>query len=124
MNSEATRSPTRTGRVKTGGGLAFHSRLEPHVEFIRQLRRQGKTWEEIAERLRSQKDCPITFQGVYQFYRRRLKRCARPHWERDLPPEQSGTAPQSKPRLAATPAARPFRRPSPENINLNDPSTL
>jgi hypothetical protein len=26
--------------------------------------------------------------------------------------------------LAATPAARPFRQPSPDNINLNDPSTL
>ena len=130
MNSETTQSPTQAKRVKTGGGLAFHSRLEPHVEFIRQQRRQRKTWKEIAERLHNEKSCLITLQGVHQFYRRHLKRCAQPHWERDVrSPETRATSrpistTQRKTLLAATPAARPFRQPSPDNINLNDPSSL
>ena len=130
MNSDTTQSPTRAKRVKAGGGLAFHSRLEPHVEFVKQQRRQRKTWKEIAERLHNEKACPITLQGVHQFYRRYLGRCARPHWERDAPsPETHATSrpantTQRKALLAATPATRPFRQPSPDNINLNDPSTL
>ena len=128
MNSEATCSPTHAVRVKTGGGLAFHSRLEPHVVFIRQQRRQRKTWKEIAERLHNEKGCSITLQGVHQFYRRYLRR--RPHWERDAPFSEAHATPlpanttHRKAILAATPAARPFRQPSPDNINLNDPSTL
>ena len=130
MNSETTQSLTQAKRVKTGGGLAFHSRLEPHVEFIRQQRRQRKTWKEIAERLHNKKACPITLQGVHQFYRRYLERCARPHWERARPSPETPTTSrpanttQRKSLLAAIPAARPFRQPSPDNINLNDPSTL
>ena len=130
MNSEATRNPTEGKRVKTGGGPAFHSRLEPHVEFIRQLRRQRKTWKEIAEQLQTEKACSITLQGVHQFYRRYLRLRARPHWERDaavveLPvvPTQS-TDPRRKPLLACTPPTRSFRQPNPKNINLNDPSQL
>jgi hypothetical protein len=130
MNSEATPSPNQEKRARTGGGPAFHSRLDPHVEFIRQERRQRKTWRQIAEQLRSEKSCPITFQGVHGFYRRYLRRCARPHWERDAPSPKTqvsprpGTTAQRKPLLAATPAARPFRQPNPDNINLNDLSTL
>jgi len=130
MNSEVTANSTETRPVKTGGGPAFHSRLEPHVEFIRQQRRQRQTWKQIAEQLRSEKACPITLQGVHQFYRRYLRLRARPHWERDTPAAQSPVTPrpgggqQRKPLLAATPAAPPYRQPDPNNINLNDPSTL
>ena len=130
MHSETTPSPNQEKRVRTGGGPAFHSRLDPHVEFIRELRRQRKTWRQIAEQLRSEKSCPITFQGVHGFYRRYLRRCVRPHWERDASSPKTqvsprpGTTAQRKPLLAATPVARPFRQPNPDNINLNDPSTL
>lgn len=130
MNLEATPNPNQEKRGRTGGGPAFHSRLDPHVEFIRQQRRQRKTWRQIAEQLRSEKSCPITFQGVHGFYRRYLRRCALPHWERDAPspktqgPARPGSTTQRKPLLAATPVARPFRQPNPDNINLNDPSTL
>jgi hypothetical protein len=130
MNSEATPSPNQEKRGRTGGGPAFHSRLDPHVEFIRHQRRQRKTWRQIAEQLRTEKGCPITFQGVHGFYRRYLRRSTRPHWERDAPSPKTqvsprlGTTTQRKPLLAATPVARPFRQPNPNNINLNDPSTL
>ena len=67
--------------MKRGGGRAYRSRLESLVDFIREQRQQRQTWQEIATRLRSEKSCSITFQGLHQFYRRYLKRQARPHWE-------------------------------------------
>lgn len=130
MNSEAMQNSAPGQAVKTGGGPAFHSRLEPHVEFIRQQRRQRKTWKEIAVRLTTEKGCPITLQGVHQFYRRYVRLLARPHWERDAAAVESSVAltpaveSHRKPVLAVTPPARPFRQPNPNTINLNDPSKL
>jgi predicted metal-dependent phosphoesterase TrpH len=119
---------TKNGRqTKHGGGRAYRSRLELFVELIRQQRQQRRTWQEIAAQLR-EKDCAITFQGLHQFYRRYLKRQSRPHWETEAAVAQPATAklqtPAHKPMLAATPNARPFRQPSPENINLNDPTKI
>lgn len=130
MNSEAMRNSAQEKRAKTSGGPAFHSRLEPHVEFIRQQRRQHKTWKEIAERLQTEKACSITLQGVHQFYRRYVRLLARPHWERDAAAVESSVAPTStaeahrKTVLAVAPPARPFRQPNPNTINLSDPSAL
>jgi len=119
---------TKNGRqTKHGGGRAYRSRLESFVEFIRQQRQRRRTWQEIAAQLR-EKDCAITLQGLHQFYRRYLKRQSRPHWETDAAVAQQATAkPQIPARssvLASTPNARPFRQPSPENINLNDPTKI
>ena len=126
---EAMDLETKNGKRATrGGGKAYRSRLEPFADFIRALRQQRKTWQEIAERLRSEKGCAITFQGLHQFYRRYVKRQARPHWEAGqvaLPPAHPHVAAsRPEPILAAVPAARPFRKPSPENINLNDPTKI
>jgi len=122
-------SETKNGRqTKHGGGRAYRSRLESFVEFIRQQRQQRRTWQEIAAQLRSQKGCAITFQGLHQFYRRYLKRQAQPHWESEVVTAQPATvkvqASAHKPILAATPKAYSFRQPSPENINLNDPTKI
>jgi len=68
-------------RMKLGGGQAYRSRLESFVDLIREQRQQRRTWQEIATLLRTEKGCTITFQGLHQFYRRFLKRKARPHWE-------------------------------------------
>jgi hypothetical protein len=64
-----------------GQPRVYHSRLESFVDFIRDQRQQRRTWQEIAVRLRDEKSCPITLQGLYQFYRRHLRRQARHHWE-------------------------------------------
>jgi hypothetical protein len=115
-------------RMKLGGGLAHRSRLESFVEFIREQRQQRQTWQEIATQLRTEKSCAITFQGLHQFYRRYLKRLARPHWEdgavTSLPATVKPRAPAHKPVLAATPSDRPFRQPNPDEIKLNDPTKL
>ena len=39
---------TETAQPKRGG-KPFHSILEPHFDFIRELRQRRKTWQEIAE---------------------------------------------------------------------------
>ena len=111
------------------GGRAYHSVLEPHFDFIHQQRQRRKTWQEIADLLFTEKGIRVTLYAPYHFYRRRLKRAA--HWEHSsldaLPAHPSAAASRperSKPMLAATPVAHPFRRPNPDNINLNDPTKL
>ena len=111
-----------------GGGRAYRSRLESFVDFIRAQRQQRKTWQEIAALLQTEKGCSITFQGLHQFYRRYLKRQTRPHWEADTATAQpvvtKSYAPTHKSVVASTPAPRSFRRPSPEDIKLNDPTKI
>ncbi len=130
MNSEIiTAQPVK--RKRSGGGRAFHSRLEPFVGFIREQRQRRKTWQEIAVALTGEKSCAITAQGVHQFYRRHLRRHAQPHWE-DAPVITKATSasieanstPARKPILAATPQRREFRQPNPTDIKLNDPTKL
>ncbi len=109
-------SETKNGRqTNRGGGQAYRSRLESFAEFIREQRQQRQTWQEIAALLRTEKGCAITFQGLHQFYRRYLKRQARPHWENEAatPAAQSPKANSQsrKPTLAATAQPRPFRQP-------------
>jgi hypothetical protein len=123
----ANRNGSMMKRGKSGGGRAFHSRLEPFVDFIRAQRQKRRTWKEIAEALRAEKNCVITFQGVHQFYRRYVKRQAQPHWERvtassSLPPPP--VAASRKVPQASTPPHRPFRQPTPDTIHLNDPNNV
>lgn len=119
---------SETKKERHGGGRAYRSRLEVFVDFIREQRQQRRTWQEIAALLHSEKGCAITFQGLHQFYRRYLKRQARPHWEDGEvmaePASVKPSASASKPVLAATPTPRSYRQPSPENIKLNDPTKL
>ena len=132
----AMESETKTNAVaaRKGGGRAFHSRVEPFVAIIRAQRQQRKTWREIAEWLAVEEGCRITLQGLHQFYRRYVKRQGRHHWEDEgqtlsVPPtlpHEPASRPESnrKPVLAAIPASRSFRQPSPDSLNLNDPNKL
>ena len=63
------------------GGKPFHSILEPHFAFIHQQRQRRKTWREIANLLFTEKGLHVTYYAPYSFYRRQLKRAAKPHWE-------------------------------------------
>src|SRR5208283_3926212 len=128
MNPKIINDGQPAKHKRCGGGRAFHSRIESFVDFIREQRQQRRTWQEIATLLRTEKGCAITFQGLHQFYRRYLKRQTRPHWEDAAVMAQPATvkppAPARKPVLAATPPARSYRQPSPNNINLNDPTNI
>lgn len=125
MESEA-----KYGRSGKRGGRAYRSRLEPFVDFIRAQRQQRKTWQEIADQLHTEKGCAITFQGLHQFYRCYVKRQARPHWEdgsvvaQPTRPDLPGYAPGAGRHAVIAAVPRPFRRPNPDDMNLNDPTEL
>jgi hypothetical protein len=129
MESE---TKTNTGPGRKGGGRAYHSRVEPFVAFIREQRQKRQTWREIAEWLAVEKDCRITLQGLYQFYRRYVKRQGKHRWEEEcnalpVPPTRpndsaGASKPARKPVLAEIPASRSFRQPNLENLKLNDPT--
>jgi hypothetical protein len=53
----------RQNRSLTG----FELILEPHYDFIRELRQRRKTWQEIADLLLSEKGIRVTFQAPYLF---------------------------------------------------------
>jgi hypothetical protein len=131
MNSDIINDDGPVKRKRSGGGRAFHSRLEPFVDFIREQRQRRRTWQEIAAMLFSENGCAITAQGVHQFYRRHLQRRAQAHWEETsslskatTTPTGIASAPARKPILAATPPPRAVRRPNPEDMKLNDPTKI
>ena len=107
------------------GGKPFHSILEPHYDFIRELRQRRKTWQEIADLLFAEKGIRVTLYAPYYFYRRRLKRAA--HWEDssvDLQPARAIAAtnrPQSRP--APLPMQSDFKRPNLSTINTDQEFT-
>ena len=131
MNQDIISDGGPAKRKQCGGGRAFHSRLEPFVEFIREQRQRRRTWQEIAAVLSNEKGCAITSQGVHQFYRRYIQRRAQAHWEETPSVSKATTTPTGiapsparKPILAATPPLREVRRPNPDDIKLNDPTNI
>ena len=114
---------------RKGGGKPFRSILEPHFEFIRELRQRRKTWRQITELLLTEKDIRVTVFAPYLYYRRKLKRATKPHWENaennsEFQPARSHAAssrPPSRPSPLAKPA--PFNRPNIKNINTDQEFT-
>ena len=115
---------TETAQRKCGG-RAFHSIVEPHFDFIQQLRQRRKTWQEIAELLFTEKGIRVTLYAPYRFYRRRLKRAAKPDWKikenifQFQPANQSAAANQSPASPAPLPAQKPFKRPHRFNLETD-----
>jgi hypothetical protein len=119
---------TETAHQKRGG-KPFHSILEPHYDFIRELRQRRKTWQEIADLLLSEKGIRVTFHAPYLFYRRRLKRATKPHWEdaknnsEFQPARPNATASRPQSRQSPLPKPSPFTRPNIKNINTDQEFT-
>jgi len=114
---------TETAQRKRGG-RAYHSVLEPHFDFIHQQRQRRKTWQEIADLLFSEKGIRVTFYAPYRFYRRRLKRAAKPNWESsagEIQPVNPASQPPSRP--APLPKQNTFNRPNIKNINTDQEFT-
>jgi nicotinamide mononucleotide adenylyltransferase len=114
---------------RRGGGKPFRSIMEPHFEFIRELRQRRKTWRQITELLFTEKGIRVTVYAPYLFYRRKLKRAAKPHWENagndseahPVRPIIAASRQQSRPSPLAKPA--PFNRPNINNINTDQEFT-
>jgi hypothetical protein len=115
---------TETAQRKRGG-RAYHSVLEPHFDFIHQQRQRRKTWQEIADLLFSEKGIRVTFYAPYRFYRRRLKRAAKPNWENSAGEIQPVSPPASQPpsRPAPLPKQNTFNRPNIKNIKTDQEFT-
>jgi hypothetical protein len=116
---------TETAQPKRGG-KAFHSILEPHFDFIHQQRQRRKTWQEIAKSLLTEKGIRVTLYAPYRFYRRKLKRAAKPNWENAgndsrLPrarPDVAASRPQSRP--SPLPPQQNFQRPDQTKLNTDN----
>jgi hypothetical protein len=91
---------------------------------IREQRQRRKTWQEIAELLFAEKGIRVTLYASYHFYRRKLKRAAKPHWENSLVDSQparpiaAASRPQSRP--APLPLSSDFKRPKPSSLNTEE----
>jgi hypothetical protein len=116
---------TETAQPKRGG-KAFHSILEPHFDFIHQQRQRRKTWKEIAKSLLAEKSINVTLYAPYRFYRRKLKRAAKPNWENAgndfrLPPARpdvTASRPQSRP--SPLPPPPDFKRPDQTKLKTDN----
>jgi hypothetical protein len=114
---------TETAQRKRGG-KAFHSILEPHFDFIHQQRQRRKTWQEIASLLFTEKGIRVTLYAPYHFYRRKLKRVAKPHWEdsslaaQAIRSSAAASRPQSRP--VPLPPGPAFKRPNLSAINTEE----
>ena len=114
---------------RKGGGIPFRSILEPHFEFIRELRQRRKTWRQITKLLLTEKDIRVTVYAPYLFYRRKLKRATKPNWEnaennsefQPARPNVVANRPPSHQSPLAKPA--PFKRPNIKNINTDQEFT-
>jgi hypothetical protein len=65
-------------------GKAPRSKLEPHEDVIRQLRRKGHTYEEIAQFFADKLNLKVALSTIHSFVRVRARRHHRPRIE--LPP--------------------------------------
>jgi hypothetical protein len=116
---------TETAQRK-GGGKPFRSILEPHFEFIRDLRQHRKTWRQITELLFTEKGIRVTVYAPYLFYRRKLKRAAKPNWEdagnnSRLPPARPNVvASRSQSRSSPLPPQQNFQRPDQTKLNTDN----
>ena len=106
------------------GGKAFHSILEPHFDFIRELRLRRKKWNQITDLLLTEKGIRVTVYAPYLFFRRKLKRAAKPHWENSTVdsqpthPSAAATRPQS--HSAPLPPPPTFKRPHRFNLETDE----
>jgi len=60
----------------------FSSKLIPHFDTIRALRRKRKTWREVQAELEKQ-DCKAAISSIYEFFKRHSRRPAPLGWEEE-----------------------------------------
>jgi len=116
---------TETAQRK-GGGKPFRSVLEPHFEFIRELRQRRKTWRQITELLLTEKGIRVTVFAPYLFFRRKLRRHAKGNWEaaenhtEAQPARPNVAASRPQPRPGPLPPSPRFQRPDRSKFNADE----
>jgi hypothetical protein len=110
------------------GGKAYHSVLAPHSRFHPRV---APAAQDLAGDRRpasyAEKGIRVTLYAPYHFYRRKLKRAKRPHWESETAPVESQPTrpivPASRPGDSAPaplPAQPAFKRPNRETFNRDE----
>lgn len=69
------------------------SKLEPHLEVIRELRRRGRTYQEIAQFFAEHLNLTVAASTIHYFVRLRARRRQKPQPIELPPPEMASTAP-------------------------------
>ena len=94
----------------------FRSKLEPHLELIRELRQRRLTWDEIAQFLASNLNLTVAPSTVYAFMHARTRRY------RLSVAATSGTSPTSPLARTSQVASRPLTPIAPTKPFHFDPS--
>jgi hypothetical protein len=69
------------------------SKLEPHIEVIRELRRRGQTYQEIAQFFAEHLNLTVSASTIHYFVRLRARRRQKPQPIELPPPEIAPTVP-------------------------------
>jgi len=96
-------------------GKPFQSKLNPHLDEIRTLRRGRKTWQEIADTITARHGIKTNASSVYEFARRRANRPA-PFGFDEEPPA-------GEPANATAPAAVTGETEKPQKLAIQKPRT-
>ncbi len=94
----------------------FRSKLEPHLDLIRELRQRRRTYEEIAHFLRDNLGLAVAPSTIHAFLHARVRRC------RLSASAISGTNPSSPHVRTSQPASRPLTPTAPKEPFHFDPS--
>jgi hypothetical protein len=102
------------------------SKLEPHRELIRELRRKGRTYRDIARILGDRVGLSVTFSTIHSFIKVRAKHRKQVQYE--LPPLIAPeTIPSNTAERIAALKTRPSvktEKPAPFEFQENEPLTL
>jgi hypothetical protein len=101
------------------------SKLEPHRELIRELRRKGRTYREVAQLFHERLGLYVAPSTLHSFVKVRAKHRKQTQFE--LPPTEPSTG--AAPELVGIAALRakslaPTRKPAPFVFRENEPLTL
>lgn len=100
-------------------GIPFQSKLEPHFDFILELRRKRLTWQAIAQELAG-KGVAITPQAIYGFIKRRLRR----RYPLGMAPAASMPVTETQVRPSSPKSPKLTELPPPPSEGAPDPLTL
>jgi hypothetical protein len=96
------------------------SKLEPYYDFIRDLRRQSRTYREIAQILKAHVGLRVDHTTIYDFVRLRARQVKAPGRVRELPLRASMNEPLPSEPLAVSAAglATPFHADGPSDVHI------
>lgn len=125
MNSESIVTNLFTSEIDNLPDKPPRSKLEPHRELIRELRRRGRTYREVARLFHERLGFYVAPSTLHSFVKVRAKHCKRAQFE--LPPLELSSAPSPVLDRVAALRAKPVvpkSKPARFVFRENEPLTL